>query len=146
MKVAILRLPGNADLALPAYQSLCSAGMDIQAAVSEPVILRAGEVLAIPTGFALALPEGFEAQIRSRSGMVAQHGLCVANSPGTIDSDYRGEVKVLLTNISSTPFTVTRGMRIAQLIVAPIQRVEWAETSTLPITPRGAGGFGHTGR
>jgi dUTP pyrophosphatase len=139
-------LPGNADLPLPAYQSKDAVGMDVPAAVTSDVTVAPGEVAAIPCGFAMALPAGFEAQVRPRSGLAAKHAVSVANAPGTIDPDYRGEVKVLLINHGKAPFIVTRGMRIAQLLVVPVPRVAWVEVGELPATERGSGGFGHTGR
>jgi len=146
VEVKIQRLPGNADLPLPAYQTRDSVGMDVPAAVTSDVTVAPGEVAAIPCGFAMALPAGFEAQVRPRSGLAAKNAVSVANAPGTIDPDYRGEVKVLLINHGKAPFVVTRGMRIAQLLVVPVPRVAWVEVGELPATERGAGGFGHTGR
>ncbi len=146
VEVKIQRLPGNADLPLPAYQSKDAVGMDVPAAVTSDVTVAPGEVAAIPCGFAMALPPGFEAQVRPRSGLAAKNAVSVANAPGTIDPDYRGEVKVLLINHGKAPFVVTRGMRIAQLLVVPVPRVAWVEVGDLPATERGAGGFGHTGR
>lgn len=146
VEVKIQRLPGNADLPLPAYQSKDAVGMDVPAAVTADVIVAPGEVAAIPCGFAMALPPGFEAQVRPRSGLAAKNAVTVANAPGTIDPDYRGEVKVLLINHGKAPFVVTRGMRIAQLLVVPVPRVAWVEVGELPTTERGSGGFGHTGR
>lgn len=119
--------------------------MDLSAAVSEPVVLQPGAHELIPCGFALAVPAGFEAQVRPRSGLAAKHGVTVLNSPGTIDSDYRGEVRVILINHGREPFTVAPGMRIAQLVVAAVERVIWSETDALPDTARAGGGFGHTG-
>jgi dUTP pyrophosphatase len=145
VSIAILRLPGNADLPLPAYQSLHAAAMDLPAAVLEPVVLEPGRRALVPCGFAIALPDGLEAQVRPRSGLAIRHGITVVNAPGTIDADYRGEVMVALINHGDAAFTVTRGMRVAQLLVAPVLRVEWQETSELTSTDRGAGGFGHTG-
>lgn len=146
LEVRIRRLPGNADLPLPAYQTKDSAGMDLHAAVTADVSVAPGEVSGIPCGFAVAVPPGYEAQVRPRSGLAAKNAVTVANAPGTIDSDYRGEVKVLLINHGKTPFVVTRGMRVAQLLVVPLPRVAWVEVDELPSTERGAGGFGHTGR
>ena len=143
----IVRLPHGADLPLPSHQSPEAAGLDLMAAVPEsaPVVLAPRERRLIPTGFALALPSGFEAQVRPRSGLAARHGITVLNAPGTIDADYRGEVMVLLINLGAEPFTVTRGMRIAQLTVAPVVRADIAEVTDLDATPRGSGGFGSTG-
>ena len=146
LEVRIQRLPGNGDLPLPAYQSQDAVGMDLHAAVREEVTLAPGAVAAIPCGIALALPAGFEAQVRPRSGLAAKHGITLVNTPGTIDPDYRGEVKALLINHGREPFRVTRGMRIAQMVVMPVPRVEWVEVDRLPETERGEGGFGHTGR
>ena len=140
--ITILR-PGAA---VPAYQSAGAAGMDLTAAVDDPIEIPPGEHRLVPCGIAIAVPRGFEAQVRPRSGLAATHGVTVLNTPGTIDSDYRGEVKVILINHGQTPFAVTPAMRIAQLIVAPVAHVEWAVTESLPDTPRGEGGFGHTGR
>jgi dUTP diphosphatase len=120
--------------------------MDLPASVAEPVSLQPGEFTLIPCGFALAIPMGFEAQVRPRSGLATRHGITVLNAPGTIDSDYRGEVKVLLINHGTEAFTVTAGMRIAQLIVSPVARVEWERQEELPPTTRADGGFGHTGQ
>ena len=120
--------------------------MDVHAAVTGEVILRPGETILVPTGFAIALPEGFEAQVRPRSGLAAKHGIGILNAPGTIDSDYRGEVKVILTNFGKEDFSLRRGERIAQLVIARYSRVIWDERSSLNDTTRGAGGFGHTGR
>jgi len=146
IEVKIRRLPGNTDVPLPAYQSQDAVGMDLHAAVAEPVTVAPGAVAGIPCGFAMALPPGYEAQVRPRSGLAAKHAISLANPPGTIDPDYRGEVKVLLINHGKEPFVVTRGMRIAQMVVMPVPRVSWAEVSELPATARGEGGFGHTGR
>ena len=143
----ILRLPHGADLPLPSHQSPEAAGLDLMAAVPEsaPVVLAPGERRLIPTGLAIALPSGFEAQVRPRSGLAARHGITVLNAPGTIDADYRGEIMVLLINLGTQPFTVMRGTRIAQLIVAPVVRADIAEVAELDPTPRGSGGFGSTG-
>ena len=144
-QVAIKRLPGNTDLPLPAYQTTNSAGMDLCAAVTQETVLTPGARAIIPTGFSIALPPGFEAQVRPRSGLAAKNGVTVLNSPGTIDADYRGEVGVILINLGQESFTITRGARIAQLVVAPTRMVKWQETETLPDSTRGAGGFGSTG-
>lgn len=144
--VAVMRLPHAEDLSLPAYQSEDAAGVDLIAAVEAPLtLLPLGRAL-VPTGLAIALPSGYEAQVRPRSGLAAKHGVTVLNSPGTVDADYRGEVKVILINLSDTPFTVVRGERIAQMVIAPVSRVRFAETEALDVTARGAGGFGSTGR
>jgi len=143
----ILRLPHGADLPLPSYQSIHAAGVDIMAAVpaDAPVTLAPGERGLVPCGIAIALPDGFEAQVRPRSGLAARHGVTVLNTPGTIDADYRGEVIVILVNLGTEPFVVTRGMRIAQLVIAPVVRARMVETAVLDDTARGAGGFGSTG-
>jgi dUTP pyrophosphatase len=146
-RLRLRRLPHGEGLPLPDYQSAQAAGLDLAAAVSPeaPVTLAPGGRALVPTGFAVALPDGFEVQVRPRSGLAARHGVTVLNTPGTIDADYRGEVQVILINLGSEPFTVTRGMRIAQLVVAPVVRAVVAEVSTLEDTARGAGGFGSTG-
>jgi dUTP pyrophosphatase len=135
------------DLPLPAYATPHSAGIDLLASVGqgEEIVLRPMERALIPTGLAMALPEGFEAQIRPRSGLALKHGITCLNSPGTIDADYRGEIKIMLINLGGEPFVITRGMRIAQMVVAPYVQVTFAPTDTLPPTERGAGGFGSTG-
>ena len=143
--VPIRCLPHGRDLPLPAYATPAAAGMDLLAAVAEPVTLRPGERRLIPSGIALAVPEGFEAQIRPRSGLALRHGVTVLNSPGTIDADYRGEIGVLLVNLGEAPFTIARGDRIAQMVVSPVARASWSETTDLPESERGAGGFGSTG-
>jgi dUTP pyrophosphatase len=143
--VAVRRLPHAEGLALPAYETAHAAGVDLLAAVEAEVILPPGGRALIPTGLAIALPDGYEAQVRPRSGLAARDGVTVLNAPGTIDADYRGEVKVILVNLGDKPFAVTRGMRIAQMVVAPVSRLEWSVTETLPETARGAGGFGSTG-
>ncbi len=143
--VAIVRLAHAADLPLPAYATAGSAGVDLLAAVADELALAPGERALIPTGIAIALPEGFEAQVRARSGLAIRHGLTLLNAPGTIDSDYRGEISVILANLGETPFTVARGMRIAQLVVAPVARIDWRPVEALPESARGAGGFGSTG-
>ena len=133
------------DLAVPAYHSDLAAGMDIQAAVDIPQVLQSGEIKLIPTGFAVALAPGYELQIRPRSGLAIKHGITVVNAPGTIDADYRGEVKIGLINLGLKPFTIQRGDRIAQMILAPVCRAIIQETTSLPETGRQDGGFGHTG-
>jgi dUTP pyrophosphatase len=145
MKVVIQRLPHAEDLPLPAYATTGAAGLDLFAAVKGQITLEPGRHVPVPTGIALALPEGFEAQVRPRSGLALRHGVTVLNAPGTIDSDYRGEVTAILINHSQEAFTIARGMKIAQLVVAPHARVEWSETNVLETTSRGAGGFGSTG-
>jgi dUTP pyrophosphatase len=144
--VAVQVLPHGDGLPLPAYATLGSAGVDLAAALEAPLVLAPGARAAVPTGIALALPEGYEGQIRPRSGLALRHGLAVLNSPGTIDADYRGELRVILANLGDAPVTLTRGERIAQLVVAPVSRVTFAPVATLPESRRGAGGFGSTGR
>ena len=131
---------------LPSYATVGSAGMDLKANISEPIALKPMERHLFPTGIYIQLPEGYEAQIRPRSGLAAKFGISVLNSPGTIDADYRGEVKVILVNLSKEPFVVNPGERIAQLVVARYEKVEWDEVEVLDETERGAGGFGHTGK
>lgn len=145
--IELMRLPHGADLPLPKYQTTHAAGMDLMAAVpvDAPVAIAAGARALIPTGIAMALPDGYEAQVRPRSGLAAKHGVTVLNAPGTIDSDYRGEVQVLLINHGSDPFVVERGMRIAQLVVAQVTQAQVACVAALGETERGAGGFGSTG-
>ena len=145
VEVAIQRLPHGADLPLPGYETAGSVGLDLLAAVDADIILQPGERTLVPSGIAIALPAGYEAQIRPRSGLAAKHGLTLLNAPGTIDADYRGEIKVILANLGAEPFTVTRGMRIAQMVVAPVSRVVWSAAEALDETARGAGGFGSTG-
>ena len=143
--VAIRRLPHGADLPLPGYATAGSAGVDLMAAIAAPRTLAPGARDAVPTGIAIALPAGFEAQIRPRSGLARKHGIGIVNAPGTVDSDYRGEIEVLLVNLGNADFTVEPGMRIAQLVIAPVAQAAWRETDTLDGTGRGAGGFGSTG-
>ena len=130
---------------LPAYGTLFSAGMDIRANLDNPVVVEPMQRILIPTGLYMALPEGFEAQIRPRSGLALKHGIGILNSPGTIDADYRGEIGIILINLSDKPFEIKDGERICQMVVKEFCRVEWEETDTLEETDRGAGGFGHTG-
>jgi dUTP pyrophosphatase len=144
--VAVQVLPHGDGLPLPAYATPGSAGVDLAAALDAPLVLAPGARAAVPTGIALALPEGYEGQIRPRSGLALRHGIAVLNSPGTIDADYRGELRVILANLGDAPVTITRGERIAQLVVAPVSRVAFAPVATLPESRRGAGGFGSTGR
>jgi dUTP pyrophosphatase len=144
IRIPIVKV-GTVDTALPEYFSAGAAGMDLPAAVSDPVVLESGGFQVIPCGFAMAIPSGFEGQVRPRSGLASRHGVTVLNAPGTIDSDYRGEVKVVLINHGKTPFTVTPGMRIAQLVVAPVAAVDWTTVESLPQSNRASGGFGHTG-
>jgi dUTP pyrophosphatase len=138
-------LPHGSGLPLPAYATADSAGVDLAAALDAPLTLAPGERKDVPTGIALALPAGWEAQVRPRSGLALRHGITILNSPGTIDADYRGEVRVILANLGGAPVTIARGERIAQLIIAPVSRAEWQVVSELPATVRGAGGFGSTG-
>ena len=146
VQVRLLRQPGGEGLAPPEPATAGSAGVDLSAAVSGDVVIAPGERVLVPTGFAIELPEGYEAQVRPRSGLALRHGITLPNAPGTIDADYRGEIKVILMNLGEAAFTVERGERIAQLVVAPVSRVVWAEVSELGETQRGDGGFGHTGR
>ncbi|HWA44490.1 MAG TPA: dUTP diphosphatase [Hypericibacter adhaerens] len=145
LKVTLQRLAHAAGLPLPDYASAEAAGMDLVAAVTAPVTLAPGERALVPTGLAVALPPGYEAQVRPRSGLALKHGITLLNSPGTIDADYRGEIGVILVNLGQAPFTVERGLRIAQMVVAPVTRVAWVEAEALPDTARGTGGFGSTG-
>ena len=147
LRVAFVRLPHGADLPLPTYESAGAAGMDLRAALGHEAVLElnVGARALIPTGLCLQLPEGFEAQVRPRSGLAAKHGVTVLNTPGTVDSDYRGEVKVILINHGEAPFSIRHGDRIAQLVIAPVVRVTLAEVAALDPTGRGAGGFGSTG-
>lgn len=145
LQVAIQQLPEHADLPLPTYQSEHAAAMDLPAAVREPVTIAPGTIAMIPCGFSLAVPVGYEAQVRPRSGLAIKSGLTVVNAPGTIDADYRGEVKVGLINLGKEPVVIERGMRIAQLLIAPVMHVSWQKVDSLPATQRGEGGFGHTG-
>jgi dUTP pyrophosphatase len=145
--VHVVRLPHGADLPLPSYQSAGASGLDLLAAVGAdaPLIIAPGRYAAVPTGIAIALPPDTEAQVRPRSGLARNHGVTVLNAPGTVDADYRGELQVLLINHGSEPFTVTRGMRIAQLVIAHVARVELREAAELDLTARGNAGFGSTG-
>ena len=141
----VRRLPGTDDLPLPSYQTDDSAAVDLHAALSSPLELMPGAIELVPTGLAIALPPGYEAQVRPRSGLAVKHGVSLPNTPATIDADYRGEIKVPLINHGAKPVTLTRGMRIAQMMVAPVPRIVWDEVDELPETHRGPGGFGHTG-
>jgi dUTP pyrophosphatase len=147
VSINVKRLPHGDDLPLPKYETVDSAGMDLYAALDEGIRITLGplERALIPTGLAMALPSGFEAQVRPRSGLAAKNGVTVANSPGTIDADYRGEVKVILVNLSNEAFTIERGMRIAQMIIAPVTQGTWNVVDDLDETARGEGGFGSTG-
>ena len=145
--IPILRLAHAEGIPLPAYETEGAAGMDLRAAVpeEEPVVLRPGGRTMVPTGYSFAVPQGFEAQVRPRSGLAAKAGITCLNTPGTVDSDYRGEVKVILVNLGEQDFTIRRGDRIAQLVIAPVARAIWAEVQSLDDTSRGVGGFGSTG-
>ena len=147
VEVRVTRLPHGADLPLPEYQSALAAGLDLLAAVpaDAPIELAPGARALVPTGIAIALPPGFEGQVRPRSGLAARHGVTVLNTPGTVDADYRGELQVILVNLGAGPFIVSRGMRIAQLVVAPVQRIKLVEVDALDTTVRAQGGFGSTG-
>lgn len=144
VKFCIQRLPGNEDIPVPQYMTDQAAGMDIFAAVTEDDVILPGQRKKVATGIAIALPEGYEAQIRPRSGLALKNGITLLNTPGTIDADYRGEIGLIVVNHGEEPFTVQRGMRMAQMVVQKICRVDWIETSALENTSRGAGGFGHT--
>src|ERR1700744_4136489 len=145
IQISLRRLPHNADMPLPAYATAGAAGMDLLAAVTAPVTIDPGKRALIPTGLAIALPPGYELQIRPRSGLALRHGIVLPNSPGTIDEDYRGEIQVIVLNAGDTSFTVERGTRIAQAVLAPVTRARWLETETLDDTARNEGGFGSTG-
>ena len=146
--IDVQQLPHGAGLALPAYQTAQAAGLDLLAAVPQdaPLVLESGTYALVPTALTIALPAGYEAQVRPRSGLAAKHGVTVLNAPGTIDADYRGEIGVLLINHGATPFTVKRGERIAQMVIAAVARAELVTVTALGDTDRGAGGFGSTGR
>lgn len=143
--ILIQREPGTEDLPLPAYATSGSAGMDLRAAVEADVVMQPGERMLVPTGISVAIPEGFEGQVRPRSGLGLRHGISMVNNPGTIDSDYRGMIQVILINHGDDPFTIHRGDRIAQLVIAPVARAVLVESESLPDTARSNGGFGHTG-
>jgi dUTP pyrophosphatase len=145
VRVRLRRLPHAAGLPPPRAASPGAAGHDLAAAVEAPLVLAPGERAAVPTGFALELPPGWEGQVRPRSGLALAHGVTVANAPGTIDSDYRGEIKAILVNLGAEPYTIRRGDRVAQLVVARVEAVEWEEAEELSSSERGAGGFGSTG-
>ncbi len=146
--VAVRPLPHFEGLDLPAYETLGAAGMDVRAAVpeNEPMVLTPGDRMMVPTGLSVAIPQGYEIQMRPRSGLAAKHGITCLNTPGTIDSDYRGELKVILINHGQDAFTIARGERIGQMVLAPVTRIVWEPVATLDETERGAGGFGSTGR
>lgn len=145
MENVIVKIINKSNNPLPEYATTNSAGLDLRADISEPIILKPLERAAIPTGISIALPEGFEAQIRPRSGLAIRHGITVLNSPGTIDADYRGEVKAILVNLSDQPFTIEPGERICQMIIARYTQIKWEEVTSLDETERGSGGFGSTG-
>ena len=145
IQIAVRRLPHNPDLPLPAYATAGAAGMDLLAAVEASVTIEPGKRALIPTGLAIALPPGYELQVRPRSGLALRHGVVLPNSPGTIDEDYRGEIQVIVLNAGEAPFTVERGTRIAQAVLAPVVRVRWHEVPNLDVTTRNEGGFGSTG-
>lgn len=143
--IKVRRVAGNDDLPLPRYESDGSSGMDIRASLHETLVINPGDIRFVPTGLAVSIPPGYEAQIRPRSGLALRHGIGMVNSPGTVDSDYRGEIGVILVNWSSEPFTIRRGDRIAQMIISRVCRAELVEVENLDATSRGEGGFGHTG-
>ncbi|HUU89968.1 MAG TPA: dUTP diphosphatase [Phycisphaerae bacterium] len=145
ISLLVRRKVGTDDLPLPRYMSEAAAGMDVCAAVDEALVIEPGDIRLVPTGLYVAVPPGYEVQVRPRSGLALKHGLTVVNAPGTIDADYRGEVGVIVGNIAREPFTITRGMRIAQLVVAAVARADVQEVDQLPETDRGEGGFGHSG-
>jgi dUTP pyrophosphatase len=146
MRLPVQVLPHGEGLELPAYATAGSAGCDLRAAVGEPLVLAPGARALVPTGIAVAIPEGHEGQVRMRSGLAIRHGLTLLNGPGTIDADYRGEIRVILANLGSEPVTLARGDRIAQLVIAPVVRARLERSETLPVTERHGGGFGSTGR
>ncbi|OOP55231.1 MAG: deoxyuridine 5'-triphosphate nucleotidohydrolase [Candidatus Brocadia carolinensis] len=145
LKIKVMRKPGCEDLPLPCYMSEAASGMDLYAAVEKSVLMERSEIKLIPTGIHIELPRGYEAQVRPRSGLALKHGLTLVNTPGTIDSDYRGEIGIILCNLGKDTFTVERGMRIAQLVIQPVTRAELIEVERLEESSRGIGGFGHTG-
>jgi dUTP pyrophosphatase len=146
LRIEIARQPGAEDLPLPSRATSGSSGYDLHAAVEDDVVIASGDRALIPTGFSIAVPRGYEAQVRPRSGLAREHGVILPNAPGTIDADYRGELMVIVMNAGAKAFTVRRGDRIAQLVIAPVVTAEWDEVPALGATERGAGGFGHTGR
>jgi dUTP diphosphatase len=145
LTVQIRRLPSSDGLPLPAYMTAGAAGMDLHAAIDADVVIEPGAIVLVPTGLEVAIPDGFEGQVRPRSGLAVKHGISLPNTPATIDSDYRGEIRVPLINLGRETFHVSRGMRIAQFVVAPVVRVTWDEVVELPSTSRARGGFGHSG-
>lgn len=138
-------MPSAQGLPLPQYETESAAGMDLRAAVDEPLVLEPGQRDAVPTGLKIALPAGYEAQVRARSGLALKQGIALVNAPGTIDADYRGEIRVILINLGHEPFIINRGDRIAQIVIAPVSRGQWQPVAAVDETPRGAGGFGSTG-
>jgi dUTP pyrophosphatase len=145
LTVQIRRLASSEGLALPTYMTAGAAGMDLHAAVDADVLLAPGDIVLVPTGLEVAIPDGFEGQVRPRSGLAVKHGISLPNTPATIDADYRGEIRVPLINLGRAAFVVSRGMRIAQLVIAPVVRIAWDEVGELPGTTRGGQGFGHSG-
>lgn len=145
MKVLVQRLPHARDLPLPSYATPGSAGLDLLAAIDEDIDIKPGARTGVPSGIAIALPENYEAQIRPRSGLALNHGITLLNTPGTVDSDYRGEIRIIIINLSDRSFRITRGMKIAQMVIARHERIDFSETDELPATHRAAGGFGSTG-
>jgi dUTP diphosphatase len=145
LTLQIRRLPHAAGLPLPSYMTADAAGMDLHAAIAEDVRIEPGAIVVVPTGLEVAIARGFEGQVRPRSGLAVKHGISLPNTPATIDADYRGEIRVPLINLRGDTFVVSRGMRIAQFVVAPVARVVWEEVEELPVTDRGRGGFGHSG-
>ena len=145
LTLQIRRLPSAEGLALPTYMTPGASGMDLHAAIVDDVLIEPGAIVLVPTGLEVAIPEGFEGQVRPRSGLAVKHGISLPNTPATIDSDYRGEIRVPLINLGREAFSVSRGMRIAQFVVAPVARVTWDEVDVLPATARGGKGFGHSG-
>jgi dUTP pyrophosphatase len=145
LTVQIRRLPSSLGLDLPTYMTAGAAGMDLYAAVAEDLVVEPGAIVLVPTGLEVAIPDGFEGQVRPRSGLAVKHGISLPNTPATIDADYRGEIRVPIINLGRATFHVTRGMRIAQLVIAPVVRVMWDEVAELPATSRGGQGFGHSG-
>lgn len=143
--IQVVRLPHAEGLPLPSYATAGAAGMDLMAALTEPLVIPPGGRALVPTGLRIALPHGYELQVRPRSGLALKHGITMPNTPGTVDEDYRGELQVIVMNAGTEPFTVERGLRIAQAVVAPVTRAAWREVETLPDTARGEGGFGSTG-
>jgi dUTP pyrophosphatase len=144
-QLRVTRRPDTQDLPLPRYMSDLAAGLDLHAANDEPLVIAPGEIRLIPTGLFIEVPPGYEGQIRARSGLALRHGLMLPNAPGTIDADYRGELQVIIGNCAREPFTITRGMRFAQLVISPVAHVDVVEVAELSDTPRSGGGFGHTG-